>query len=81
MRIVWKDSPNGHFNKPIKYRGFIVTGYKNAWITNIPNDKNVYKNHYCAENAIEAYLGIQGLSPKRARYGIQIIGQIEEEDG
>lgn len=85
ISIEWKDSPNGHRNKPVKYRGYTIAGYKRAWITSFPNDRNIYKSHYCAENAIDAMLGhTHGKrgkpTEKRLRYGVQVIGQISEEE-
>ena len=83
MRIVWKDSATHKSNKPVKYRGYIAQGYQpHGWITNIPDDINVYKSHYCALNAIDKYLGDYSKrgSSKRKAYGIQIIGTIKESD-
>ena len=76
MRIVWKDSA-GFGRKPIKYRGFIAEGYGNGWIINVPGDNNIYKNHYCAQNAIDKYLGLEGrqVSKQRLEYGIEIVGK------
>ncbi len=44
---------------------------------NIKWDNNLYKNHYCAKNAIDAYFGEEGMrgDAKRKAYGIQIIGK------
>lgn len=85
ISIEWKDSPNGKHNKPIKYRGYIISGYRRAWITNIPNDRNIYKSHYCAQNAVDAFIGNTNgkrgrPTEKRLRYGIQVIGQLPEEE-
>ena len=78
MRIVWKDSrPKTH--KPVKYRNHMIQGYNNGWTTDLPNDNNIYKSHYCALNAIDAALGGEGrrgkATRKREQYGIQIIGK------
>ena len=76
MRIVWKDSTPKDY-KPVKYRGFIVTGSPEGWETNIPNDLNLYKSHYCALNAIDDFLGDTGQkgTAKRKAYGIVIVGK------
>ena len=83
MRIVWKDSFANEEHRPVKYRGYTIESYDgvtNGWITNIPNDKNIYKTHYCALNAIDKYhgtkVGTRGSS-KRKSYGVQVIGQIK----
>jgi hypothetical protein len=79
MRIVWKDSKPRTF-KPIKYRNHIVTGSPKGWATDLPNDNNLYKSHYCALNAIDKALGGYGQmgGAKRQSYGIQIVGQKNE---
>lgn len=79
MRVIWKDT-NGKKNKPVKYRKHFVSGYKGGWVTDLPGDTNVYKNHYCAMNAIDAALGDNGRKKeaKRLGYGIQIVGQKDE---
>lgn len=83
MRIVWKDSFANEERRPVKYRGYIIKSYgdNNGWITDIPNDKNIYRTHYCALNAIDKHhgskVGSRG-SAKRKSYGVQIIGKIEE---
>ncbi len=81
MRIVWKDSSASRGYKPVKYRGHIAEGYKGGWIINIPGDNNIYKNHYCALNAIDKALGGYGQkgTQKRQSYGIEIIGKKDGE--
>lgn len=66
--------------KPIKYRDHYIQYISGmGWVTDIEGDRNVYKNHYSAQNAVDAALG--GYSrrgkptEKRLSYGIQIIGQ------
>lgn len=81
MRVVWKDSTAKDTYKPLKYRKHYATKHKGGgWVIDIPGDNNVYKNHYCALNAIDAALGETGRKKeeKRIRYGIQIIGQRDE---
>lgn len=75
MRIVWKDSKPKSY-KPVKYRGYVISGSVKGWETNIEGDDNLYRNHYSALNAIDAYLGEYGQkgSGKRKNYGIQIVG-------
>ena len=77
MRIVWKDSNQPKEYNPVKYRKFYVFGTPNGWETSIPGDYNLYKNHYCAKNAIDAHYGDFGQRgcEKRKSYGIQIIGK------
>ncbi len=76
MRIIWKDSCKTKEYEPIKYRDVYIFGSPNGWEVNIKGDNNLYKNHYCAKNAIDAYFGEEGMhgTDKRKRYGIQIIG-------
>ena len=78
MRIVWRDSKPKIY-KPLKYRKYMVYGNPKGWTTNIPGDDNLYKNHYCAFNAIDKHLGDYGnCNAKQKRYGIQIIGKKDE---
>lgn len=81
LRVVWKDT-NPLVKKPVKYRGHFVTGCNGGWCIDIPGDRNIYRTHYCALNAIDAALGGTGqkggASPKRQAYGIQIVGQKDE---
>jgi len=85
MRIVWQDSLVPREYKPIKYRGVIIKGTPKGWIVELPNDDNLYKSHYCAQNAIDAALGgtaIRGRgTEKRLSYGIQIIGKRNDATG
>lgn len=77
MRIVWKDSRIPKEYEPIKYRNVYIFGTPNGWEVDIKGDNNLYKNHYCAKNAIDAYFGEEGMhgDAKRKGYGIQIIGK------
>ena len=77
MRIIWKDSCKPKEYEPIKYRDIYIFGSPNGWEVNIKGDNNLYKNHYCAKNAIDAYFGEEGMhgDAKRKGYGIQIIGK------
>lgn len=77
MRIVWKDSVKTKEYEPIKYRDIYIFGTPSGWEVDIKGDNNLYKNHYCAKNAIDAYFGEEGMhgDEKRKAYGIQIIGQ------
>lgn len=77
MRIVWKDSGRPKEYEPIKYREIYIFGTPKGWEVNIKGDDNLYKNHYCAKNAIDDYYGDFGEhgTEKRKQYGIQIIGQ------
>lgn len=77
MRIVWKDSAIPKEYEPIKYRKIHIFGTPDGWEVNIKNDNNLYKSHYCAQNAIDDYYGDFGErgTEKRKRCGIQIIGR------
>lgn len=79
MRIVWKDSKPKSY-KPVKYRGQMVYGSPKGWYTDIKGDKNLYKTHYCALNAIDKVLGGYGQkgTQKRQNYGITIVGKKDE---
>ena len=81
MRIVWKDSLVPKEYEPIKYRDIYIFGSPDGWEVNIKSDGNLYRNHYCAKNAIDAYFGEEGMhgTEKRKRYGIQIIGKKEDK--
>ena len=76
MRIVWRDSSVPKEYAPIKYRKIYIFGTPDGWEVNIKGDNNLYKNHYCAKNAIDEYYGDFGEhgDEKRKSYGIQIIG-------
>lgn len=80
MRVVWKDSKPKSY-KPVKYRGYNITGSPKGWETDVPGDRNLYKTHYCALNAIDKALGGHGQmgSAKRKAYGIQIVGKKNDE--
>lgn len=81
MRIVWKDSLVSKEYEPIKYRDIYIFGSPDGWEVNIKSDSNLYRNHYCAKNAIDAYFGEEGMhgTEKRKQYGIQIIGKKEDK--
>lgn len=76
MRIVWKDSAKPKEYEPIQYRGIYLFGTPEGWEVNIKGNNNLYRNHYCAKNAIDDYYGDFGEhgDTKRKQYGIQIIG-------
>lgn len=79
MRVIWKDSKPKEY-KPVKYRGHIISGTPDGWTTDLPGDRNLYKSHYCALNAVDAALGGTGnkgsASSKRKGHGIQIVGTV-----
>lgn len=81
MRVIWKDSMVVA-RKPLKYRNHHVESHKGGWITDVPNDNNIYKTHYSALNAIDEALGGTGIrgkgTKKRQTYGIEIIGHKDE---
>lgn len=80
MRVVWKDSKTPSEYKPIRYRKFMIWGTPKGWEITVPGDQNVYKSHYCAQNAIDHHYGDFGQrgTEKRKSYGIQIIGKKDE---
>ena len=82
MRVIWKDTKPKEY-KPIKYRKYMIYGSPEGWTTNIPGDDNLYAAHYCAQNAIDKYLGGTGVRgqacKKRQSYGIQIIGKVKNK--
>ena len=80
MRVIWKDS-NARTYKPVKYRNHMIYGSPKGWTTNLQDDQNVYKSHYCALNAIDKALGGYGQkgSQKRQSYGIEVVGKKDEE--
>ena len=82
MRIVWKDSSAKTEYKPIKYRKHIITGCKGGWTVDIPGDNNIYKNNFCAMNAIDKAYGEEGQrgTEKRKNFGIQIIGKKDNKE-
>lgn len=82
MRVRWKDSACVTPKKTIKYRKHYITAYNKdgiaGWIIDLPDDHNIYKSHYCAENAIDLALGGYGVkgkpTKKRLKFGIEIVG-------
>lgn len=81
MRVVWRDSYVPKEYDPVKYRGIYIFGSYRGWEVNLKEDENLYKNHYCAKNAIDKHFGDYGEhgTDKRKRYGIQIIGNKNDE--
>ena len=76
MRIVWRDSSKPKEYRPFRYRGFMIWGTPAGWGTTAPGDNNIYKSHYCAQNAIDQYFGDFGQhgTEKRKRCGVVIVG-------
>jgi hypothetical protein len=58
----------------------MVYGSPQGWYTDIAGDNNLYKNHYCALNAVDKALGGYGQkgTQKRQSYGIVIVGKKDE---
>ena len=81
MRIIWKDSC-AIGTKPVRYRQHYIYPYgAYGWIIDFPDDKNIYSSHYSAMNAIDLILGQptrRNPSEKRKRYGIKIVGHLDE---
>lgn len=77
MRVVWKDTKIQKTFNTLKYRKYFVYGSSVGWTTDLPGDNNIYKSHYCAFNAIDAYFGDaekRGTEKRRA-CGIEIVGK------
>lgn len=78
MRVVWKDTKFVKSDRQeAKYRGHKVFRYKNGWITDIPDDNNIYSSMEIALNALDQVLGPKntGKIPKRTALGIKVIGK------
>ena len=74
------DTVDTHANKAyntMKYRKHFVYGTNKGWTTDLPGDNNLYKSHYCAFNAIDAYFGDTGKrgTEKRKACGTEIVGK------
>ena len=82
MKIIWRDSCVAKEYEPIKYRNIYIFGSPDGWEINVKGNDNLYKNHYCAKNAVDEYYGDFGEhgDEKRRRYGIQIIGRKESKE-
>lgn len=83
MRVIWRDSLQPKEYKPLRYRKFYILGTPKGWAITVPGDNNLYKTHYCAQNAIDAHYGDLGAhgTEKRKRYGIQIVGTKTDGEG
>lgn len=77
MRVVWKDTKTEKTFNGMKYRKHFIYGSSAGWTTDLPGDDNIYKSHYCAFNAIDAYFGDSGKrgTEKRKACGIEIVGK------
>ena len=74
MRIVWKDSATPRY-KPLKYKGYLVTGDERGWMIDYPGDNNIYKAIEDAKTAINAHLGVKIKSKDPRCHTIRIIGK------
>ena len=77
MRIVWKDSATPNF-KPLKYRGYMITGSEDGWMSGYPGDDNLYKSCESAKAAINKHLGVVVKSKDPRIHKICIIGKKSE---
>ena len=59
----------------------MIWGTPKGWEITVPGDNNLYKSHYCAQNAIDLHLGDLGQhgGEKRQKLGIQIVGTRDGE--
>lgn len=83
MRIVWKDSsPKTKPWVTLQYRGYTISQYGEGWITNVPEDYNIYYPRECALNAIDKMLGGErrkkNTVPERLQLGIRVIGRKDD---
>ena len=74
MRVVWKDSCR---SKTYNYRGCVISRFEDGWITDIPNDDNIYYSAEIAHNAVDKILvgKTRKANPARHRFGIKVIGK------
>ena len=77
MRITWKDSRE---YKTYVYRSYTIERNVLGWITNVPEDMNIYHSAECAHNAVDKMLGgkTRKANPGRHRLGVQIIGRKDD---
>lgn len=77
MRIVWRDTAASHF-KPLKYKGYGITGSPLGWATEYPGDDNLYKSLEDAKMSINLHLGAKTF-PKSCRLEtVRIVGKKSE---
>jgi hypothetical protein len=77
MRVVWRDTAASHF-KPLKYKGYAITGSPQGWCTEYPGDDNLYKSLEDAKLSINEHLGIT-TRPKSCRIDTaRIVGKKSE---
>ena len=76
MRVVWKDSIT---YKEYRYRKHTISKYHGGWITDMPDDNNIYFSIDCAHNAVDKALGGKTRKDASARHakGIIVIGTRE----
>lgn len=76
MRVVWKDSVT---YKEYRYRKHTISKYNGGWITDMPDDNNIYFSIDCAHNAVDKALGGKTRKDASARHakGIIVIGTRE----
>lgn len=74
MRVVWKDSRT---YKTYIYRNHTISRCNEGWITDIPDDDNIYYSAEMAHNAVDKILGgkTRKANPGRHRFGIKVVGK------
>lgn len=77
MRVVWRDTALSHF-KPLKYRGYVITGSVKGWSTGYPGDDNLYKSLEDAKVAINQHLGIECKDKSIRITSVRIVGKKSE---
>jgi hypothetical protein len=77
MRIVWKDSSAPSY-KPLKYRGYVITGSEKGWSSGYPGDDNLYKGLDDAKAALNKYTGLAAKNKSLQHHPIRIVGKKSE---
>lgn len=77
MRVVWKDSVVPKY-KPLKYRGYVITGSDDGWSSGFPGDDNLYKGLDDAKAALNKFTGNSARNQSLQFHPIRIVGKKNE---
>lgn len=77
MRVVWRDTATTHF-KPLKYRGYVITGSEHGWSSGYPGDDNLYKGLDDAKAALNKFTGTASKNKSLQFHPIRIVGKKSE---
>lgn len=77
MRVVWKDSATPRF-KPLRYRGYVITGSEDGWSTGYPGDNNLYQALDDAKTALNKFTGNEAKDRTLHNHPIRIVGKKSE---